>query len=101
MSARGEFSGQRESITAVDIAMAALSLLWQSIRIPIFAVLRLAEPLIRLMLGVLGLLSMLAAVFYKFFSALAHPPFWSLVGFGVACGLALLLYEALLRLFSR
>jgi hypothetical protein len=54
----------------------------------------------REVLGALGRLSLLAALFYQFFSPLPHPPFWSLFGFGIGCGLALLLYERLLRVFS-
>ncbi|HVN46785.1 MAG TPA: hypothetical protein VMT66_16265 [Steroidobacteraceae bacterium] len=65
-----------------------------------FALLVLAAPLVRLALGALGLLSLLAAFFYEFFSPLSHPPFWTLLGFAVGCGVTLLLYERLLRLFS-
>jgi hypothetical protein len=55
---------------------------------------------VRLVLGALGLLSLLAALFYEFFSSLPHPPFWTLLGFAMGCGLTLLLYERLLRVFS-
>jgi hypothetical protein len=56
--------------------------------------------LVRLVLGALGLLSLLAAFFYQFLAPLPHPPFWSLLGFGVGCGVTLLLYERLLRVLS-
>jgi hypothetical protein len=81
-------------------AAAALRVLLNLVRLPVFAVLVLAAPLVRLALGALGLLSLLAAFFYQFFSALLHPPFWSLLGFAVGCGLTLVLYDRLLRLFS-
>ena len=81
--------------------MATLTLLWHAVRIPIFVVLRLAEPLVYLVLGGLGLLSIVGALFYEFLSPLPHPPFWLLMGFAAGCGVTLLLYEALLRLFSR
>jgi hypothetical protein len=80
-------------------AAAALRVLLNLVRLPVFAILVLAAPLVRLALGALGFLSLLAALFYKFFSPL-HPPFWSLLGFAVGCGLTLVLYERLLRLFS-
>jgi hypothetical protein len=70
------------------------------VRLPVIALLLVAAPLVRLAVGALGLLSLLAALFYKLFSPLPHPPFWTLLGFAVGCGLALLLYERLLRLFS-
>jgi len=82
------------------IAAASLRVLWHLVRLPVFAVLVLAAPLVRLALSALGLLSLLGALFYEFLSPLPHPPFWSLLGFAIACGLALVLYERLLRLFS-
>ena len=98
---RPEFPLQREPSTALRVTVATLTLLWHVVRIPVFIVLRLAEPLVRLLLCGLGLLSILGALFYEFLSPLPHPPFWLLMGFAVACGIALLAYEALLRLFSR
>lgn len=82
------------------IPAAVLRVLWHLVRLPVLALLVLAAPLVRLALGALGLLSLLAALFYEFFSPLPHPPFWSLLGFAAGCGLTLLLYERLLRLFS-
>jgi hypothetical protein len=45
--------------------------------------------------------SILSALFYQFASAEPHRPFLVLLGFGVACGVSLLVYERLLRLFSQ
>jgi hypothetical protein len=64
------------------------------VRLPVFAILVLAAPLVRLALGAMGLLSLLAALFYEFFSSLPHPPFWSLLGFAMGCGLT---HESRLR----
>jgi hypothetical protein len=100
MQARPGLPVRRDAGTAVGIAAAALRVLLNLVRLPVFAVLLLAAPLVRLALGALGLLSLLAALFYQFFSPLPHPPFWSLLGFAVGCGLTLVLYERLLRLFS-
>jgi hypothetical protein len=77
-----------------------LHALWRTLSLPVFVALRLVQPLVRLTLGALGLLSILAAVFYQVASSLPHPPVLSLLGFGVGCGLTLLLYERLFRLFS-
>jgi len=101
MNTRTESPIQRERSFATGISTAAGILLWSAVRIPVFVVLRLAEPLVRLLLGGLGLLSIVGALFYKFLSPLPHPPFWLLLGFAVLCGVMLLLYETLLRLFSR
>ena len=100
MSARPGLPVQREPAIGAGIALVVLYALWRTLRLPVFVVLRLAAPLVRLTLCVLGLLSILVALFYQVASSLAHPPVLSLLGFGVACGLTLYLYERLLRLFS-
>jgi hypothetical protein len=82
------------------ILAGVLRVLWNCVRLPVFAVLVLAAPLVRLVLGALGLLSLLVAFFYQLFSPLPHPPFWSLLGFAIGCGVALVLYERLLRVLS-
>jgi hypothetical protein len=94
------FPVQDEPHIAVGLVLAALRALWRGLRLSVFVVLRLLEPVVRLTLGVLGLLSLLMAVFYQVASSLPHPPTLSLLGFGVGCGLTLILYERLLRLFS-
>jgi hypothetical protein len=101
MSTRTELPIRREPSVAAAASVAALIVLWHAVRIPTFVVLRLAEPLVRLLLAGLGLLSIVGALFYQFLSPLPHPPFLLLMGFAVGCGVTLILYEALLRLFSR
>lgn len=101
MSTRTELQVPHEPRLAAVVARAALLLLWHGVRIPISVVLRLAEPLVYLLLGALGLLSLVGALFYQFLSPLPHPPFWLLMGFAVGCGVTLLFYGALLRFFSR
>lgn len=101
MTTRSELQVPHAPRFATAVARAALLLLWHALRIPIFVVLRLAEPLVYLILGGLGLLSIIGAVFYQFLTPLAHPPFWLLMGFAAACGVTLLLYGTLLRFFSR
>jgi hypothetical protein len=81
-------------------ARAALGVGWWLVRVPVYVLLHMAGPVVRLGLGALGLLSFLLALFYHFTSTLTHPPFLPLLGFSLLCGLALLVYEALLRLFS-
>jgi hypothetical protein len=63
--------------------------------------LQLVEPVVRLMLGGLGLLSIVMAFFYGFMTNAPHHPSIALLAFAVACGLVLALYETVLRLLSR
>ena len=100
MQAGPHFPARRDPGIARAIPAVVLRVVWHFVRLPVFAILVLAAPLVRLALSALGLLSLLAALFYEFFSALPHPPFWSLLGFAAGCSLTLLLYERLLRLLS-
>jgi len=78
----------------------ALWLLWQSVRLPVFAFLVILEPVARLVLSTLGLLCILMAFFFEYATALEHFPFWEMLGAGVACELLLAVYYGLLRVFS-
>jgi hypothetical protein len=100
MQGRPDLPVRRDVGLSRGIAAPALRVLWHLVRLPVFAVLVLAAPLVRLVLSAMGLLSLLAALFYEFFSPLTHPPFWSLLGFAIGCGLTLVLYERLLRFLS-
>ena len=86
---------------AASIILQSLCLIWGAVRVSLFVVFRLAEPLVRILLTALGLLSILVALFYRLVSSPPRSPFWLLLGFGLGCGFALFLYEHLLRLISR
>lgn len=86
---------------AAPIASQSLRLIQRTLGMAAFVLLRLAEPLVRIGLTALGLLSILMAFFYRIAASPPHRPFWLLLGFGFSCGLVLLVYEQLLRLLSR
>lgn len=48
----------------------------------------------------LGLMSLLMALLFRWVVSPPHSPFWLLLGFGLSCGLVLVLYEQSLRLLS-
>lgn len=85
---------------AGDLFRAALWLLWQCIRLPVFLFLLTLEPVANLFLGTLALLGVLTALFWKLFGP---PGFHVFVVITIALGLqfALLVYHFLLRLLSR
>jgi len=98
--------GMRERDTGaakplMALGLSALSLAWQAIRLPIFAFLVILEPLVRLVLSALALLSVLMAVFFEYGTMLPDFPFWGMLGFGVGCVLLLVAYYGLLRIFGR
>jgi hypothetical protein len=91
---------RRKPSAAASLGWITLCVLWNALRLPVFILLRLAEPFVRLTLAALGMLSILGALFYQFASSLPHPPVFPLLAFAVGCGLTLLLYERILRLLS-
>lgn len=86
-----------ERNNAVDLFSFAPWVLWQCIRLPLFLLLVILEPVVNLVLGSLALLGVLTALFWK----LAGPPHFPLVlvlGISLGFALALTCYRALLRL---
>lgn len=84
-----------------SVTRQSLRLLVGTLALGAFLILRLAQPLIRIVLTALGLLSLLMAIFYRIASAPPHSPFWLLLGFAFACGVALMVYEHLVQALSR
>jgi hypothetical protein len=84
-----------------DLVLGILSVLWQLIRLPIFTLLVILEPIVRMLLTGLALLGTFIAIFIKCSGAAPHFSFWSTLATSVAFGLVLLAYEAAVRLFSR
>jgi hypothetical protein len=75
---------------------------WNLIRAPFLALLGLAEPLVRIGLTALGLLSLLMAGFYRLAgAAVHHSPVIGFLVLAIGCGMGLLGYGSLLRRLSR
>ena len=81
--------------------MSALYLVWQAIRLPIFAFLVILEPVVRLLLSALALLSVLMAFFFEYGTTPPDFPFRGMLAFGVGCILLLIVYYQLIRIFGR
>jgi hypothetical protein len=89
-----------ERTRAGDLSSLALWLLSQGIRLPLFLLLAILEPVVSFVLGSLALLGVLMALFWK----LTGPPhfrFLLMLGISLGFELALAYYHTLLRLLSR
>ena len=86
---------QREFASAV-----LLRGLWFLVRLPVFTLLVILEPVVALVFGGLALGGVLTTIFFVFIHA-PHFPAWTMLTISIGFGLALMLYEALLRFFSR
>lgn len=90
-----------DSIERREFASAALLRgLWFLVRLPVFTLLVILEPVVALVFGGLALLGVLTTIFFVFIHA-PHFPAWSMLSISIGFGLALMFYEALLRFFSR
>jgi hypothetical protein len=83
-----------------DVGRGALWFLWKSLSLPVFVFLAILEPVVRVVLGSLALLCVLAAFFFKLIGA-PHFPFVLMLGTSLGLGFLLVCYQALLRLLRR
>lgn len=74
--------------------------LWLALRIPAFTLLAILAPVVRLLLGWLALLGVLMALFWKLVGP-PHFPFVGMLALSIGCGLAVVGYDAALRILSR
>lgn len=98
---RAPVSMKAEESTAACIARCSLRFAWDVVRLPIFSVLLIFEPIVRLVLSWLTLLAVLTAFLFESSGAAPGFPFWGMIAFSVGCALALTGYYALLSLLSR
>lgn len=76
-------------------------LLWQTVRLPLLALLLLLEPFVNLVLTGLGMLGVLVAIILKCSGDLPHFPFWGMMACSISCMLLLMVYHALIGFLSR
>jgi hypothetical protein len=85
---------------AARVSFALLRLAWAVVRLPMLALLRAFEPFVRFTLPMLTVFSVLTACVFEFSGVLLDFPFWLMLGFGLACALAQLIYDGTIRAFS-
>ena len=71
------------------------------IRLPLFAFLKIVEPLVRIALGLLAFCGVIAAFFFRFFTDVPNFPFWGMLSAAVGCALLLMGYLNVVRWLSR
>jgi hypothetical protein len=74
--------------------------LWLLVRLPVFTLLVILEPVVALVLGGLALAGVLTTIFFVSIQA-PHFPAWTMLTISIGFGLALMFYEAVLRVFSK
>lgn len=89
-----------EESTAASLARCLLRFTWDAVRLPIFSLLLIFEPIVRLVLSWLTLLAVLTAFLFEFSGAAPGFPFWGMIAFSIGCALALTGYYALCAVFG-
>ena len=77
-----------------------LRLTWHAIRLPSLTLLVLLQPVICWTLSLVGLLGVLTAFFWEFFSPRPYHRFWIVVAISVGVAMLQIPYYLLIRLFS-
>src|ERR1700733_13416413 len=90
---------RRDNTEQPEVAPVILRGLWFLVRLPVFTLLVILEPVVALVLGGLALAGVLTTIFFVLIHA-PHFPAWTMLTLSIGFGLALMFYEALLRVFS-
>jgi len=96
----GGFRSETAASSSVRVALGALWLVWQAVRLPTLSFLLILLPVVRLVLSTVSLVGVLTAILFKAI-ALPHFHFWLVLGISSGCMLLLLAYEAAVRFLSR
>jgi hypothetical protein len=93
-------SGSTRSRRRSNAISGALWVVWQAVRIPVFAVLLVLEPFARLILGGVAAVALFVTLFFGLIVKPPHFPFWGMLAFSVGFAVALTAYYWLLRAFA-
>jgi hypothetical protein len=85
----------------LGVLAGVLWVIWQAIRSTVLALLLILEPVVGLTLSALALLLTLTAFFWKLASNRPDFPFFLVLGSGLGCFFALVLYRGLIQLLAR
>jgi len=76
------------------------ALIWILIRLPVYWLLLICEPILRIGFTTIAVLGIVSAVFLEFSGSAPHFLFWGALLFFGCCGLLPLLHRAAMRLLA-
>lgn len=77
------------------------ALIWMLIRLPVYWLLLVLEPVVRIGFSTIAVLGFFSAIVLKFSGSAPHFPLWGALLFFGCCGLLPVLHRAALRWFAR
>ena len=81
-------------------SQSTLAFALHAIRLTVFAVLAVLEPIVRVTLSLLAILMICVSVFNRYVVHTAHFPFWVMMGLAAGCAVVLILYYRLMRILA-
>ena len=101
MKTLNEQSVHSEALNVIrDGGRILVSLPWQLIRLPVYTMLVILEPVVDVIFGGVALLGVLISLFFKFYG-IPNFPFWTMFLISITFGLVPTIYGGVIRLFSR
>ena len=85
---------------AAAVLINIVVLVWRFLRLPLLALLLIAEPVVRVTLWGAAFLGVLTAFLFESSGAVSNFPFWLIMSISTGCILMLPVYYTLLRLLS-
>ena len=95
------FSRADDASAIADLLRGILLFIWCMVRVPIVIVLAFLEPVVRLLLIGIAVLSLLSGLVYLGSNVVPAIPFWVMVCVSIGCVMLLAVYQYVLRLLSR
>lgn len=94
-------AGNRGVLVAVcEVAGGITALAWKLIRLPVYLVLVIGEPVVRIGMTTIALLGIFTSIVLAFSGAAPRFPLWGALLFFVGCGALPSLYRTAVRLFA-
>ena len=84
------------SLTPARALLAALTFIWNVVRLALLATLLAFEPLVRVVFSSIAVLGILMALFFEYLIRLPHFPFWLMLGLSIGSAALLVPYYALI-----
>src|ERR1017187_2150572 len=94
MDATNAPSTTHDTFLRTSAGQDTLSVALHAIRLTVFAILAVFEPIIRVALSLLALVGICLSVFNRYVVYAPHFPFWLVIGISMGCAVALAMYRS-------
>ena len=97
MDATNAPSTTHGSFLRASAGQGTTSVALKAIRLTVFAILAVFEPIIRVALSLLAVVGMCLSLFNRYVVYAPHFPFWFVIGISTGCAVALIMFYKVMR----